>query len=193
MALARRARHVACIGPRGGRVDVPGPLAVLPRRELDDIVRRAAVDAGARWLAPARFESPLLDGERVVGARLKIGGATHELRARWVVLASGAVPAALIAAGVCERRTPSGIALRGYVRNEAMVDRITELEVVWHRDLIPGYGWIFPCREGLFNIGVGLAHSHAKSDAIGPRIDAGHQPARSLQGVHAALQAGRAS
>ena len=167
MSLARRARHVACIGPRGGRADVPGTVSVLPRRELDDIVRRAAVDAGARWLAPARFESPLLDGEHVVGARLKIDGATHELRARWVVLASGAVPAALIAAGVCERRTPSGIALRGYVRNEAMIDRITDLEVVWHRDLIPGYGWIFPCREGLFNIGVGLAHSHAKSDASG--------------------------
>jgi flavin-dependent dehydrogenase len=25
-----------------------------------------------------------------------------------------------------------------------------------------GYGWIFPCRDGVFNIGVGLIHSHAK-------------------------------
>jgi flavin-dependent dehydrogenase len=142
-------------------------VAVLPRRQLDDIVRRAAVDAGARWSAPARFEAPLVEGGTVVGARLKIDGAVRVLRSRWVVLATGAVPAALIAAGVCERRTPSGVALRGYVKNEAMAERITELEVVWHRELIPGYGWIFPCRDGLFNIGVGLAHSHAKHDASG--------------------------
>ena len=42
-----------------------------------------------------------------------------------------------------------------------MVGRITELEVVWHKRLQPGYGWIFPCRDGVFNIGVGLAHSHS--------------------------------
>ena len=76
------------------------------------------------------------------------------------MLATGAAPQALIAAGMCERRTPSGIALRGYVRNAAMVGRITALDVVWHRKLRPGYGWIFPCRDGVFNIGVGIAHSH---------------------------------
>ena len=74
MARAQRAEHVACIGPRGGRVDVPGRLAVLPRALLDDILRRAAMDDGAQWCAPARFEAPLLDGhQRVCGARLKIG------------------------------------------------------------------------------------------------------------------------
>jgi geranylgeranyl reductase family protein len=162
MAQAQRVRHVGCIGPRGGRVDVPGRLAVLPRRQLDDIICRAAVRAGAPLLAPARFEAPLLEADRVVGARLKIGDAVHELRTRQVVLATGAVPQALIAAGVCERRTPSGVALRGYVRHPAMASRITELEVVWHKRLRKGYGWIFPCRDGVFNIGVGLAHSHSK-------------------------------
>jgi menaquinone-9 beta-reductase len=163
MAAARRVAHVACIGPRGGRIDVPGRLAVLPRRELDDILCRSARRAGARWLAPARFEAPHLDeAGRVCGARLRVDGAPRDVQARWLVLATGAVPQALIAAGVCERRTPSGIALRGYVRNPAMSARITELEVVWHKRLKRGYGWIFPCPGGVFNIGVGLAHSHAK-------------------------------
>ena len=161
MQAAQRASHVACIGPRGGRVDVPGRVAVLPRAELDDILRRAAMAAGAQWLAPARFEAPLFDGQRVYGARLKIGDANHEIRATWVVLATGAVPQALIAAEMCERRTPSGVALRGYVRNPAMVGRISALEVVWHKQMAKGYGWIFPCPNGVFNIGVGLAQSHA--------------------------------
>jgi geranylgeranyl reductase family protein len=175
MAVAQRAGHVACVGPRGGRLDVPGTLAVLPRRILDDIVCRAAVRAGARLFTPWRFEAPLAqdvaddghahDGDgQVVGARLRSGERQHEIRATWVVLATGAVPQAIIAAGVCERRTPSGVALRGYVKSDAMVGRITELEVVWHRKLSPGYGWIFPAPQGRFNIGVGVAHSHAHRD-----------------------------
>src|SRR5438445_8215198 len=55
MRLAQRVGHVACIGPRGGRIDVPGTLAVLPRRTLDDVLCRAAVATGARMHAPARF------------------------------------------------------------------------------------------------------------------------------------------
>ena len=160
MAVAQPASHVGCIGPRGGRLDVPGTMAVLPRRQLDDILCRAALRAGARMLPPARFEAPLETAGRVVGGRFKSGDGPREVRARWVVLATGAVPQALIAAGMCERRTPSGIALRGYVKNDAMVGRITALDVVWHRKLRPGYGWIFPCRDGVFNIGVGIAHSH---------------------------------
>jgi flavin-dependent dehydrogenase len=161
MQAAQRATHVGCLAPRGGRVDVPGRLAVLQREVLDDILRRAALRAGAKWLAPARFEEPVLDGKTVAGARLKLeDGTLHEVRAQWVVLATGAVPAALIAAGLCERRTPSGVALRGYIRNPAMAGRVTALEVLWHKQLSKGYGWIFPCRDGVFNIGVGLAHSH---------------------------------
>lgn len=122
---------------------------------------------GAQLHAPAKFEAPLIDGERVVGARVRAQGALHEIRARQVVLATGAVPQALIAAGVCERRTPSGVALRGYVHHPGLRDRLTALEVVWHKRLRKGYGWIFPCPDGVFNIGVGLAHSHARLDGDG--------------------------
>ena len=164
MAEARSASTLACIAPRGGRIDVPGRLAVLPRKRLDEIVCRAAVDAGARMFAPLRFAAPLREGAngsgRVVGAVLQQGETKREIRARWVVLATGAQPQALIAAGMCERRTPSGIALRGYIRNPAMAARITSLEVVWHKRLSPGYGWIFPCGDDVFNIGVGVAQSH---------------------------------
>ena len=166
MSRARRVAHVGVIGPSGKRVDVPGSLAVLPRRELDHVLCRAAAAAGARMFAPLRFIGAI-EEERagvtsVVGARLQSGAAVRELTANWVLIASGAVPQALQAANMCTRRTPSGIALRGYVKNPAMTQRITALDVVWHRRLKPGYGWIFPCPDGVFNIGVGVAHSHSK-------------------------------
>jgi geranylgeranyl reductase family protein len=168
MGLAQPAHHVGCIGPRGGRVDVPGTVSVLPRKQLDHILCRAAVRAGAVLQAPLRFDGPLIEGDapddrdpalrgRVVGARLKSGDTLHEVRAPWLVLATGAVPQATLAAGVCQRQTPTGIALRGYVKNAAMVGRIRALEIVWHKRLKQGYGWIFPCPDGVFNIGVGLA------------------------------------
>ena len=161
MAEARSSSALTCIAPRGGRIDVPGRLAVLPRKRLDEIVCRAAVEAGARMFAPARFVAPLRDDAgRAIGARLQHGERVREVHAPWLVLASGAQPQATIAAGLCERRAPSGIALRGYVENAAMTTRITSLEVVWHKRLSPGYGWIFPAGGDLFNIGVGVAQSH---------------------------------
>ncbi len=156
MAQAQPVTHAGLISPRGIRVDVPGTLAVLPRRELDHIVCRGAVRAGARMFAPLRFVAPVEEGGMVVGARLAQGEAQREIRCRWLVLASGAVPQALIAAGMALRQTPSGVALRGHLKNDAMRGRIDKLEVVWHRAVAPGYGWIVPCRDGVFNVGVGV-------------------------------------
>ena len=57
-ALATRAPEVRFTGPRGGHIDIPGHLSVLPRRTLDHVLVRAAQRAGATLLAPLRFESP---------------------------------------------------------------------------------------------------------------------------------------
>jgi flavin-dependent dehydrogenase len=58
MAQAQPVTHVRCVGPRGGRVDVPGTLAVLPRRELDDILLRAAVRAGCAAVHAGALRGP---------------------------------------------------------------------------------------------------------------------------------------
>jgi geranylgeranyl reductase family protein len=166
-ALAQPVPHVRCVGPRGGLVDVPGSLSVLPRKVLDHVLVRAAQRAGAQLLTPLRFEAPLEESGRVVGARFKHASGPHEIRARWVVLATGAVPQAAVAAGLCERHTPSGVALRGYVKNDALVGRINQLQIIWHPRLKGGYGWIFPEPDGVFNIGAGLTGSHVETRGKG--------------------------
>jgi flavin-dependent dehydrogenase len=189
LAHARSVSHVACIAPRGGRVAVPGRLAVLPRRQLDHLLVQSACRAGVHLATPWRFEAALesLDG-RVIGARLvrsqrhgstaqavevdkaeaqaQAEAQTVEVQARWVVLATGAAMPAMLAAGLCERRAPSGVALRGYVHAPALRGRIEQMEIVWHRSLRPGYGWIFPCGGDVYNIGVGAFHG-AKAAANG--------------------------
>ncbi len=198
MALAQPVKDVRFVGPRGGHVDIAGTLSVLPRKELDHVLLRAAQRAGAKLLPPMRFDVPLLEGAgvnqqapgqtnaRVVGARLKSKEATHEIHAKWVVLATGAVPQALMAAGLCDRRTPSGVALRGYVRNQAWAAQRPEqqhkLQMVWHPRLRGGYGWIFPAPGGLFNIGAGLTGSHI-TQGSGPNKGKGKMQEVNLRGM----------
>ena len=171
MARAQRAQAVGCVGPRGGRIDVPGALAVLPRQQLDALMAQAALDAGVQFLQ-ARFEEPWLDAQGcVIGARVRQADQALALRARWTLLATGANPKALQAAGLCTRHTPSGVALRGYVRAPSLVGQIRALEVVWNQAVRPGYGWIFPAPGGVFNIGVGVTDSHSALNGKGQKKD----------------------
>jgi geranylgeranyl reductase family protein len=186
MALAQPVTHVSCFGPRGGRVDVPGTLSVLPRRTLDDILYRAALAAGARALPPARFDGLQTDAAgRVDGATLTMAGQPHTLGCRWLVLATGATPPAMIAAGLCERRAPSGIALRGYVHHPGLRDRLSTLQIVWHKRLAGGYGWIFPLPDDVYNVGAGYTGGYSARDSSNLRtlfaaFAAVHADARAL-------------
>lgn len=159
MAEAHRVAQVGFVGPRGGRVEVPGHLAVLPRQRLDELLARGAVEAGAEFVQ-ARFETLLEEGGRCVGAQLRQGDQCIAVRAPWVLLATGAPPKPLQAAGVCQRQSPSSVALRGYVRAPALTGHYNSLDIVMSRAVKPGYGWIFPAPGGVFNIGVGVANSH---------------------------------
>lgn len=184
MQQAHPVGHMSCISPRGGRVDVPGTLAVLSRRRLDAIVCEAAVAAGARMFAPLRFVTLLEDNGHVTGARLAHAAQERELQATWVVLATGAVPQALMDAGMAERHTPSAISMRCYIRHDAMASRINTLEFILHPSLAPGYGWVFPCGNGVFNVGVilnlpddaqsrgGQSSSQARAANLRQRFDA---------------------
>lgn len=159
MARAQPCTHVACVGSRGSVIEVPGSLAVLPRRELDLLLLAAAVAAGARMFAPLRFVGLTEQNGRVTGARLSMpssGDPERVLTARWVLLATGAVPQGLMAAGMATRQSPSAVAMRGYIRHEGLHERAEQLQIVWHQALAGGYGWIFPCGDSVFNIGVCL-------------------------------------
>lgn len=166
-ALARPSPAARCVAPSGRFIDVPGELAALPRRELDALLCQAAVQAGARMVAPARFEAPLHDGQgRVVGAQLSSADGLHEVRATWVVLATGASLKPLEVSGLCQRRTPTGMAIRGYVRHLGMAQEIPGLRFFWHPKLKEGYGWIFPGPDHTYNIGTGVLKS-MDADPVG--------------------------
>jgi geranylgeranyl reductase family protein len=194
LALAQPASHVGLVGPRGRRLDVPSTLAVLPRRQLDERLCQAAVHAGAHMHAPARFETPRLDAAgTVTGAWLNHQGARRAIASRTVILATGASVPPLLAAGVCRRRTPSGMALRAYVSHPGLAQRMNRLEVIWHPRLRGGYGWMFPAPGGMLNIGVGWFHPHGGDSESGDRRvghsgSTLHERFQALREVHAGVR-----
>lgn len=169
MARAWSVDHVVCVGPRGGTLAVPAPMAVLPRRELDLIVQSHALRCGARWLGGATYAEALVEDGRVVGAGLRRGSERLQVRARWTVLATGAALAPLRAAGLEPRREPSAMALRGYLHHPGYRPPTGGMEVVWHRQLRRGYGWIFPCGGDVYNVGVGLTDLQRDESGDGAR------------------------
>jgi geranylgeranyl reductase family protein len=143
--------------PDGQFVEVSGECACLPRVIFDDILRAEAVRAGARFLPGLDIRGAVLDGDSVIGANLRTSdGAALRVRADVTLLATGASAEALKRLGVCQRVGPSATAARVYVRtDEAFARALNYLCISYDAAICPGYGWIFPGPDGIFNVGVG--------------------------------------
>lgn len=156
LAEARRCYSLRIFAPDGASVAVRGDLAVLQRTRLDAILCGAAVDAGARLLAPATAVGPIEDGGRVLGVEAETDGAAVRVRAPVTVLATGASAGPLKRFGVCERSHPSATAARCYFTVDGTGEfNLEELCISYDRSTCPGYGWIFPGPGRTFNAGVG--------------------------------------
>jgi geranylgeranyl reductase family protein len=133
---------------------------VITRHDLDELVARRAVSAGATLWEGTEAVGPLLEDGQVRGVIVRQGDATIEVRARYVVVADGANSRFGRALGTTRDRSyPQGMAIRGYFTSP----RHDEPWIESHLDIrdaagnvLPGYGWIFPLGDGRVNVGVGL-------------------------------------
>jgi geranylgeranyl reductase family protein len=135
---------------------------VVRRRELDHMVARRAVAAGADLREGHEVTEPVMDGTRLAGALIRDveSGATTEVRARFVVVADGANSRFGRALGTSRNRDwPYGTAIRTYWtsprHDEPWIESALDVKDR-HGNSMPGYGWIFPVGDGTINVGVGL-------------------------------------
>ena len=134
---------------------------VVRRRELDTMVARNAVAAGATLLEGHEALQPIVDRGFVRGAVVQSpGGELVEIRARYVVVADGANSRFGRSLGTFRTREwPYGTAIRTYWETPRHAEPWIEsaLDVKDRNgNPMPGYGWIFPVGDGTVNIGVGL-------------------------------------
>lgn len=137
-------------------VVVPTRALVVKRAEFDELLARAAVDAGA-VVAHATVESV----EAGEPALVRIRQVDAPLRARIVIVATGADVRLLAPLGMIERSSPTVVAMRQYIRSR---ERIDQLVFSFDRALAPGYAWLFPLRDGEYNVGCGTAYGGTRVD-----------------------------
>ncbi|TDE14905.1 geranylgeranyl reductase family protein, partial [Actinomadura sp. 6K520] len=137
----------------GRRLELDWPDAhglTRTRADLDELLARQAVAAGATLRENTKVTAPLQTRGRVTGVETET--ATHE--ARLVIAADGASSRLSVALGLRPSATrPIGIAGRRYFRSPRHDEAHLE---IW-LDLAPAaYGWIFGMGDGTCNVGVAL-------------------------------------
>jgi menaquinone-9 beta-reductase len=122
---------------------------VVPRLELDELIRQRAVLSGARFedhVTVTHVESSS-SGVRVFAGKGQV------FAARVAVLATGASTKVLLDSGILRRQPRAMLAARAYYRDGAHNDRF---ELRFDHVPLPGYGWVFPLADGRLNVGVGF-------------------------------------
>jgi len=167
--------------------DLPGFALIVPRFRLDELVRRRAVDAGVDFRAPWHVTDLFADAGQIAGVRAAGPGGTIDLRARVVVIGTGASTALLERAGLIAEKLAVVRAARAYYENVRGLS--DTMEIYLHSVPMPGYGWVFPTSSTTANVGVGYGtpsrlpardlplkamHDFVRAPAIAARLDGAH-------------------
>jgi len=126
---------------------------VTPRRLFDDMVRKRAIRAGAEMLQNAWVYDVIKEDGFVRGVRAKIDGEHVELRSKLVIGADGAHSIIAKKIGMFGD-DDNDVAVVGRCYYED-VDIPGYLEMHLDKNVLPGYVWIFPMRDGKANVGLG--------------------------------------
>ena len=161
-AIVARAQSVSDAiveSPSRIRWTIPERYFVLQRRTFDELLAREAAARGA-IVAQGRAERVRTRSDGTVEISV---GASRPLVASAAVLAAGADVSLGASLGMVQRRAPTAFAVRTYVTSS---HRLEPLFLSFDREIVPGYGWIFPLPGGIYNVGVGVVDdgSHETPD-----------------------------
>ncbi len=186
----RRIKGVRLVGPARDTL-MPYPVtdamcghgAIVPRRDLDHMLARAAQDAGATLWQEARVVRPVLTDGVVTAVVVVRDGIEHVVPARFAVAADGALSSFARMLGIDDgRRAGIGYAVRAYFENVEHVGDTFDVHVPLldpdTRRTLTGYGWTFPVTDGHLNVGVGHFSARAGDGGVNLRRTFEHFVAR---------------
>lgn len=124
----------------------------VPRLELDHILFQRAIEAGAATREEYRVTG-LEHTARGVEIMGTLAGRPHREHGRIVIGADGATSVVARAAGLGMTDARYTLAsMRAYAHGLTLDHTIMYFDHTY----FPGYGWVFPVRPGLCNVGVGM-------------------------------------
>lgn len=151
------ARYLSLTSRKGTTATGGAVTRVLQRKILDAKLADTAVKRGAVF---ARGRVSSLSGDKG-GVALGFSGSGATVRARYAIVATGTSFDLALKSGLAQKAPVYGAAMRCYVRSKM---ESSTLRVVLCGGKTPGYGWVFPMGNGIFNIGIGHASriSHSR-------------------------------
>lgn len=168
----------------GGRFELPWPESsfpsmgsAVPRTELDDRIRRVALDSGAHMVEGAKAVDVERDADRVTSVIFRTDDGPRTVSCRRLVVADGVrSPLGKVLGRRWHRDTAYGVAARAYATSTRSDDPWITSHLELRDDagtLQPGYGWVFPLGTGEVNIGVGTLATAARpaQGSLRPLID----------------------
>lgn len=161
LAVGYKVRRVLLFAPNGRELSSPVPpygelpdySLVVPRYQLDDLIRERAVAAGAEFCSGVNVVDVIRVGGQFVGVRATTPDGPMEMRARLTVLATGASTSLLERARLLLAPPAFGRAARTYY--EGMRGLSDAVEFHFDSVPLPGYGWVFPVSPTAANVGAG--------------------------------------
>jgi geranylgeranyl reductase family protein len=159
LAIGWRIHRALALAPNGHAIsapvqadgDLPDFALVVPRLQLDDLLRRQAVDAGGEFRT-LHVTGLLRAGDEVLGVSANGPEGPLDLRARLVVLATGASTALLEHAGMLAASPVFDRAARTYYDGVSGLSDM--IEAYFLSEVLPGYGWVFPTSATAANVGA---------------------------------------
>lgn len=151
------------VAPDGQRIDVgfdeiedkyPPFGLTIPRKTLDSVLLQYAQDSGARFVGAFRVREWIERDGAIAGVRGLWDGDVAEIHAPLTCLATGGAVPLVKQAGLLATAPPLIRAARAYFSGAEGLEPLFQL--IFDRELIPGYGWIFPMHGGMANIGAGV-------------------------------------
>ena len=132
----------------------PGFCVILKRKELDHLMVRNAVAAGARF-RPGCMVRGLRWTQAGVVVDAQSDGKPVSFLARIVIGSDGANSMVSRALGNQIRDGVTAVSMRGYYEGVRVAG--SNIQVHFDEAYFPGYGWVFADDDGRANVGVGCA------------------------------------
>lgn len=143
---------------------------IVPRLEFDAFLQEQAVEAGAEF-CPGRIREPIIENDVVKGVRVQKNGRIQEIRSKITLAADGAT--SVIGRALLPQRPSAAhqaVALRVYMEDLDVLPH--QVEFFLYKDILPGYGWIFPLGKHQANVGLGMRldkfrqHAHSLEEML---------------------------
>ncbi len=155
--VVREAGHTlnssVLVSPSGHETEIRGEYVTIKRCHLDMIVAQKAVEFGAIF-ALGEVKQLAVEPDGLVSCTIQ--GCDRLIQGRIGIVATGVDIRLIHKMNWPARKKPSAVGLRCYVRSSLVLDRLVVSFEINEKYLVYGYGWIFPMRDGEFNVGFGI-------------------------------------